>query len=221
MSVGYDSFCKYDADNMKAEPILYQSGYLTITGYNEETEEFILDYPNTEVRSAFSKFLLEHYLQSCGNEASSLISILPKALIAGNIEEAMNSIRQFLASIPYDIIENREKYFQTAIHLIFSMFGLNCRSEVRIASGRIDTLVETKNFVYCFEFKLDKTSPITAAAKATTVAKALEQINSKEYLLPWEGSLLQSSQKKLFKIGVSFDYEKRNIDQWLVSTEPG
>jgi hypothetical protein len=78
------------------------------------------------------------------------------------------------------------------------MLGLNCRSEVRIASGRIDTLVETKTFVYCFEFKVKGTAE-----------EALEQIDTKEYLLPGEGS-----GKKLFKIGVVFDRDKRNIGAW-------
>jgi len=82
------------------------------------------------------------------------------------------------------------------------MFGLGCRSEVRIASGRIDTLVETKHFVYCFEFKLDKSSE-----------EALAQIDNKDYLLPWKGS-----GKKLFKVGVSFNHDKRNIGDWKVNT---
>jgi hypothetical protein len=78
------------------------------------------------------------------------------------------------------------------------MLGFKCRSEVRIASGRLDTLVETKWFVYCFEFKLNGTAE-----------EALAQIDAKEYLLPWA-----SSGKQLFKVGVAFDYEKRNIREW-------
>ena len=79
------------------------------------------------------------------------------------------------------------------------MLGLDCRSEVRIAHGRIDTMVETKKFVYCFEFKLNEPAK-----------KALEQINSKDYFLPWKGS-----GKQLFKIGICFDGEKRNIGEWV------
>ena len=74
---------------------------------------------------------------------------------------------------------------------------------MRIAAGRIDTLVETKDFVYCFEFKLDKTAD-----------EALEQIDSKDYLLPWTGS-----GKKLFKVGVNFNSEKRNIDEWKFTVQ--
>jgi hypothetical protein len=95
-----------------------------------------------------------------------------------------------------------EKYYQIIVHLIFRMLGLYCRSEVRTAAGRIDTLVETKNYVYCFEFKLNG-----------TVEEALEQINRKDYLLPWTGS-----GKELIKVGVSFDFEKRNIGGWKIAT---
>jgi hypothetical protein len=80
------------------------------------------------------------------------------------------------------------------------MLGLYCRSEVRTAAGRIDTLVETKQYVYCFEFKLNGTSE-----------EALRQIDSKDYLLQWKGG-----GKKLFKIGVVFDFEKRNIGEWKI-----
>ena len=198
MQIRYDSFRKYDADNMEALPILYQSGYLTISDYDEDRNRFTLDYPNLEVRSSFADFLLQQYLKVPEARARALINTLPDALEDGDIEEAMNAIRQCIASIPYDIIQEKENFYQLAIHLMFTMLGLSCRSEVRIAAGRIDTLVETKNFVYCFEFKLDGTAE-----------EALAQIDAKEYLLPWE-----VSGKKLFKVGVDFEHEKRNIGEW-------
>jgi hypothetical protein len=198
MQVDYEDFRKYDIENMRAEPLLYQSGYLTIKDYDGELNQFTIDYPNEEVRSSFSRSLLEQYLQPSGSAIRALSTRLPAALINGDIDDSMNMLKSFLASIPYDIIKEKENYYETAIHLIFSMLGLNCRSEVRIASGRIDTLVETKRFVYCFEFKLNG-----------TVEEARAQIDTKEYLLSWEGS-----GKKLFKVGVNIDHEKRNIGEW-------
>ena len=124
-------------------------------------------------------------------------------MLKGDIEWAISALRRFFAVILYDIIRETENYYETAVHLIFTMLGFKCRSEVRIAAGRIDTLVETKSFVYCFEFKLDK-GDIKPRAE-----EALAQINTKEYLLPWEGS-----GKKLFKVGVVFDHDKRNIGEW-------
>jgi hypothetical protein len=110
----------------------------------------------------------------------------------------MNTLKSFFASTPYDIIGNDEKYYQTVVHLVFTMLGMQCRSVLRIAAGRIDTLVETNKFVHCFEFKLHGTSE-----------EALKQIDDKSYLLPWNGS-----GKKLYKIGVAFDKETRNIGEW-------
>ena len=201
LQVEYESFSKYDVENMEAAPLLYQSGYLTIADYNEQLNLFTLDYPNEEVRSSFSRSLLEQYFQSAGSVSQSLNTRLLTALHKGDIEGVMNALKTFLASVPYDIIEKRENYYQTAIHLIFSMLGFNCRSEVRIAAGRIDTLVEIRDYIYCFEFKLNGTAK-----------EALAQIDTREYLLPWT-----RSGKTLFKIGVNFDHEKRNIGNWIIA----
>ena len=198
LRVGYDDFRKYDIENMRAAPLLYQSGYLTIADYDEKRGRFTLDYPNDEVRSCFAGSLLEHYAPVPESASGSLSTRLLDALYDGAVDLAMGTLKGFFAAIPYDIIRESENYYQTAIHLIFTMLGFNCRSEVRIAAGRIDTLVETEDMVYCFEFKLDKTAE-----------EALAQIDTKEYLLPWAGS-----GKRLFKVGVSFDGEKRNIGEW-------
>jgi hypothetical protein len=203
MRIRYEDFRKYDIEDMEALPVLYQSGYLSISGYDEEDASYVLDYPNEEVRSSFSRSLLDQYMKAPKDSSRSLIYSLPRAFRNGSITEAMDALRQFLASVPDDIIRETENYYETAVHLIFSMLGLSCRSEVRIADGRMDALVETKNFVYCFEFKLDKSAD-----------EALAQIDTKEYLLPWEGS-----GKKLFKVGVNFDSEKRNVGEWKFSEQ--
>jgi hypothetical protein len=83
------------------------------------------------------------------------------------------------------------------------MLGFDCRPEVKIADGRIDAVIETRDFVYCFEFKLNGTAQ-----------EALAQIDTREYTFPWTGS-----GKKVFKVGVSFDYERRNIGEWVTESE--
>jgi hypothetical protein len=198
MRVNLNDFRKYDIQNMRAEPVLYQTGYLTITDYDSDLEEFTLDYPNEEVRCAFARSLLEHYLRPSAKSARELHTELPRALYHGEIDTAKEYIQAMMATIPYDIIKDTENYFQTVVHLIFTMLGFKCRSEVRIAAGRIDTVVETKSYVYCFEFKLHGSA-----------AEALAQIDTKEYLLPWKGS-----GKTLVKVGVSFDHQKRGIADW-------
>jgi len=198
LSLRVEDFRKYDIEDLEAVPLMYQTGYLTISGYDEERNRYTLDYPNLEVRSSFATSLVRRYMKIPEDRSKALILKLPDALQDGDIDGAMDALRQFLAVIPYDIIRETENYYHTAVHLIFTMLGFNCRSEVRIAAGRIDSLVETKNFVYCFEFKLDKSADA-----------ALAQIDTKEYMLPWVGS-----GKKLFKVGVDFNREERNIGEW-------
>jgi len=192
-------FGKYDIDNLEPVPLLCQTGYLTIIGYDAESGEYTLDFPNNEVRASFAGSLLTHY--SGASITDRLDAKFIRAIVKGDIDAAMDTLRRFFAAIPYDIIVEKEKYFQTVVHLIFTMLGFNCRSEVRISDGRIDALVETWQFVYCFEFKLNGTAE-----------EALAQIDSKEYAFPWTGS-----GKKVFKVGVNFDYEKRNIGEWVSS----
>jgi len=197
---GLDEFYKFDIENMDAIVILYQAGYLTISDYHETRHKYSLDYPNLEVRSSFTKSLITQYLEVTPMSSNALMVKLPDAFLDGDIERIIDALRQFLAAIPYDIIKDTENYYHTVVHLIFYMLGLDCRSEVRIAQGRIDTIVETKQHVYCFEFKLNEPAQ-----------KALEQINEKDYLLPWKGT-----DKQLYKIGICFDGEKRNISEWVV-----
>jgi len=200
--VTQSDFGKYDIENMSPIPLLCQTGYLTISDYDANYGEYTLDFPNNEVRACFAGSLLGQYSGiSCTDRLDAKFI---RAIAHGDLNAAMDTMSRFFAAIPYDIVDDKEKYFQLVAHLIFMMLGFNCRSEVRIATGRIDTLVVTRNFVYCFEFKLNGSAE-----------KALAQIDGKEYAFPWTGS-----GKKVFKIGVNFDSKKRNIGKW-VSTVAG
>jgi hypothetical protein len=202
-SVGINDFKKYDSDNMDAVPVLYQSGYLTVKDYVKDINKFVLGYPNKEVESAFANELATRYLKVPGSEKSSFYINVLEWLYAGEIEKAIkDGFIPFMASIPYSIAIAKEKYYQTIFHIIFNMFNFQCRSEAEIATGRIDTLIETPRHVYCFEFKLKGTA-----------AAALKQIDSREYLTPWKGK-----GKKLYKIGVSFDQKKRKIKEYIIKT---
>jgi len=200
MRVGYEDFDRFEIDNMEPEPLLYQTGYLTITDYDESRKRcFTLDYPNLEVRSAFSTSLAAHCMKTSLRESSALCDEMTEALCGGDADAALEAVRLFMAKIPYDLFQKRENFFQSVVYVIFAMLGLECRTEEKIATGRVDMVVETRDFVYCFEFKLDGTAEA-----------ALAQIDSKEYAIPWTGR-----GKKVFKVGVNFDFEKKNIGEWV------
>ena len=195
-----DNFRKYDLENMAAIPMLYQAGYLTVSDYNNESKNYTLDYPNTEVRSAFSDELAVKYLKVSGETKDSFIANISEYLFSGDVNSVIElAIKPFMAEIPNNLAIRHEQYFQTIFHIIFNMLGLKCRSEVSTATGRIDSIVETPKYVYCFEFKLNKNAE-----------EALAQIDTKEYLTPYVGT-----GKTLFKIGVNFNYDERKIEKWL------
>jgi hypothetical protein len=198
MTLPYIAFQKFDLENMDPKVMLYQTGYLTIVDYDPVGPVFTLEYPNEEVRSSFMISLSDLYLNSPDANTYSLYLNMSKALNNGEIDKAIDVLKVYLAGIPYPITSTLENYFQTVVHIVFSMFGISIKSEPYSSYGRMDAVVETDKYVYCFEFKVDKSAD-----------EALAQIEEKEYLLQFK-----NTEKQLFKVGVSFDSEKRNIGEW-------
>ncbi len=200
MKVSSESFADYRKDLMLAVPVLYQAGYLTISGYNERRNIYHLNYPNEEVRSSFAKTLADKYAYAHEIERDSLVATFADALEEGDVNTFMDTMLPFFAGIPYDLNDKTERHYQVVFYLIFRLLGQYCDTEVRSAKGRADAVVEAGDYVYCFEFKL-----------FDSAQTALEQINKRGYLTPYSGS-----DRKLIKVGVSFNAEKRNIGEWLI-----
>ena len=190
-----------NSDNMRPEPLFFQTGYLTISDYEPKTSTYTLAFPNTEVRAAFFNSLLEHYAGS-GTERKYAEN-LKHALVFGDIKMLEDALRSIFAAVPYTLAENTEKYFQTVVYMATMMAGLRSVPEDPTSDGRIDAVVETIDYVYCFEFKL-----------RGTAEEALAQIDTKKYTLKF-----RRQGKKIFKVGVSFDYERKNIDKLLYQVE--
>jgi hypothetical protein len=112
------AFRKYDVETMEAVPVLYQSGYLTITGYDEERDRYMLDFPNEEVRGSFAESLVENYLHVPEKNTNAFIDKFFDAIYSGDVDGIINALKPFFASIPYDLIVNTENYYQTVIHLV-------------------------------------------------------------------------------------------------------
>ena len=198
-------FMDYKADVERPLPMIYQSGYLTIKDYSREDDLFLLDFPNNEVKEGFLAVAAASYLKS-REDASYLAFELNKALRSGDPERFRVLLSSFLASIPYDVRRKedeheRERYFQYTFYLILRLLGVYAvRAEERQSQGRVDCIVETDNYVYIFEFKLD-----------STAAAALQQIEDTGYARPYE-----ADSRKLYKIGVNFSSKTGTIDDWQV-----
>ncbi|MCQ2102023.1 MAG: ATP-binding protein [Fibrobacter sp.] len=191
-------------------PILYQSGYLTIKGFDKgAVRPFLLQFPNDEVREGMLKLLAYSYASKNNQDTSEFLDHFVTAMKARDIETALTEMRAFMASIPYDAEKQNELHYRTIFYLVFRIATpYLVRCEERTAAGRADAVVETADSVYVFEFKLDANG---------TADDALKQIDDKGYLVPYTVTkAADGTPKKLFKIGAAFDAEKRTLGEWKI-----
>ncbi|MDR1128037.1 MAG: ATP-binding protein, partial [Treponema sp.] len=199
ITIDPESISGYRVQGGNPVPILYQSGYLTITGYDAEARLFRLGFPNEEVEYGFLNALLPYYGPGPA-EQDFFIGEFFVDLRKGDVDGFMTRLRAFFSSIPYELNDKSERYYQTVFYLVFRLLGQYAGAEVRSAAGRADAVVTTKDTVYVFEFKL---------AGNGTVEEALRQIDEKGYLLPWT-----AGGKNLVKVGAVFDPATRTLGEW-------
>ena len=199
-------FIDYQADTEKPLPMIFQSGYLTIKDCNLRRNTYLLDFPNNEVKSGFVTMVAADYLKSrtdAGNWTQDVIDALDSA----NLEQFRKLLTSFLADIPYSMRRKetereRERYFHYTFYLLMRMVSCyTVYTEKQQSEGRVDCIVETPNYIYIFEFKLDGTAD-----------EALQQIEDKGYARPYE-----ADSRKLFKIGTVFSSETGTISEFKVA----
>ena len=197
-------FIDYKADVEKPLPMIYQSGYLTVKGYNERRRKYLLDFPNEEVRSGFVSLLASDYFNSDKTPSSWIDDILD-ALENGDVEDFLKKMTSLLSSVTYRFQRKQdafecERYFQYTFYLIMQMIGhYNTMVEKETSEGRIDCVVECPNYVYVMEFKMDGSAQ-----------SALEQIRERGYTKPY-----LTDKRKVFSIGVNFSSEKGTIEEYV------
>ena len=197
-----EEFIDYKANVEQPLPMIYQSGYLTIKDFDLEENTFLLDYPNKEVKRGFLTMVASNYFDN--GETSSWIRNAVSCLKKGKLDDFRTSLTAFLASIPYTMRrkENereRERYFHYTFYLILRLISVYTVYTEKVQShGRVDCIVETPDFVYIFEFKLDGTAD-----------EALQQIQEKGYAREYE-----SDGRTLYRIGAVFSSETGTIEDW-------
>ena len=123
-----------------------------------------------------------------------------RALEQGRPEDFMRQMQTMFYDTDYKIVGDAELYFQNAFYLITKMLGFYTEVERTMANGRLDMVVKTKEYIYIFEFKYDKSADA-----------ALQQIDEKGYARPFAGD-----GRRIYKIGVNFSRTDRCIDGWKI-----
>ena len=181
-------------------PVIYQSGYLTIKGYDEEFGLYKLGFPNKEVRQGFVRFLIPSYTNVDAVGSGFEISRFVRSLREGDIEGFMERLQSFLSACPYELEPQQERHFQSVMFILTTLCGYHVEIESHTNKGRMDMTVKTKDYIYIFEFKFNKSAE-----------EALAQINEIGYAEPF-----LSDGRQIVKVGVNFGTACRNIDRWVV-----
>ena len=181
-------------------PVIYQSGYLTIKGYDKRFGIYTLGFPNREVEEGFMNFLLPFYANVNKTSSPFEIKKFVTDVESGDIDGFMERLQSFLADCPYELAKDIELHYQNVLFIVFRLAGLYTKVEYHTSRGRIDLVLQTDSYVYVMEFKLDGNAE-----------QAMQQIEDKQYALPFA-----KDSRKVYTIGVNFSSETRNIDKWIV-----
>jgi hypothetical protein len=193
-----------------ALPLLYQTGYLTIKGYDRDSMAYTLGIPNQEVRLGFVDGLLPTYIGLDGADVQMGFALkFWRALRAKDLDLALREMQAYLAGLPYiegfkkklEDISNAEGFYEWSFYLIFNMLNVYAKTQVKCAGGRIDMVAYMPDTVYVFELKVNGTA-----------ADALKQIDTKGYAIAY-----QTDGRNVVKVGVSFSTESKTIKDWIVA----
>ena len=180
-------------------PVIYQSGYLTIKGYDERFKKYLLGFPNKEVEEGFLNFLLPLYT-SAGNNSPFMVDEFVQDVESGNPERFMQRMKALFADTSYQVVGNAELYFQNAMYLVFKIMGFYTQVEFSTSDGRMDIIIHTSNYIYIIECKLDGSAE-----------EALQQIEAKNYAAPFA-----MDKRKVITLGINFSSKTRGVESWKV-----
>ena len=185
-----------------AELFLYQSGYLTIKGY--QMGVYILGFPNSEVRQALYETVLPALTLRGNSDIQSIQSDLLLAIQLGNLPEAMKCLKALIADVPYSNKKlasmDMEERYRLIMSTIFNAIGCRVEVEKMIATGRIDMVVETTQYIYVLELKLSDNGGVDAAA---------EQIGAKQYAEPFK-----ADKRKVIALAIELDDRGKGLVDW-------
>ena len=198
-----DLLSAFDVEEIGTEALLFQTGYLTITG--EETlgglALYRLGYPNREVRQSLNRVLLRHLVQDPARQTVNSMR-LARLLDAVDCTGLRELFHAFFASIPYqwhtnNDIADYEGFYASVFYSYFAALGYEIVVEESSSHGRLDMAVRAGGQVYLFEFKVAELAP---------PGSALAQLQERDYAAKYRGS-----GEPIHLIGVEFSRDTRNV----------
>lgn len=181
-------------------PLLYQAGYLTIKGYEPESRNYILGFPNHEVSQGFWNSMAEHFFRPANSTYHFNLEAFIYNLLHGEAECFMERLKSLFASVCAEHEINKELHFQNIMAIFVHMLGFRTMIEMHSSQGRCDLVIESPHYIYIIELKVDNTA-----------ANAMKQIHERGYVRPFG---IDSRTKIL--IGANFSTKTRTLTDWKI-----
>ena len=185
-----------DLSNADPLALLYQTGYITIKGYDRSTRLYRLGVPNREVSRGLFNELLPYYVSTARDDAKTVASDILTNILKGEPSKLMKNIDIFLGGIPYGMKMENENNFHNAVYILLRLIGAQVETEVMTSDGRMDLLIRTGKFIYIIELKYGRDAEA-----------ALSQIEEKEYFISF-----LNDPRPIFCIGANFNPSTRRLD---------
>ncbi len=194
----------FDIEYIELETLLFQTGYLTIKDIIKSgpITSYRLSYPNLEVRSSLTDYILEYFVQKISAKEKNRLEVY-RVINRNDIEGLKDIFFSFFASIPHDWyrknqLSGYEGYYASIFYCYFTALGLEVKAEDTTNHGRLDMAVIFEDRCYIFEFKV--------VELVQEEGSALAQIKKRGY-----ADKYKSKFKDVYLIGVEFSSESRNI----------
>lgn len=196
IEIKLDSLGTFELDNIPLVPLLFQTGYLTISDYNKETDRFTLDYPNFEVSESLNKLLVATLSNASTIKVDNVLTDIIRALKNNDIDNFCLIINSLFANIPYSLHIAKESYYHSLFQFLLNLLAIESQSEILTNIGRIDAALFINNYIYIFEFKYN-----------VDPSKAIEQIAEKKY---YERYL--NLKKEIVLVGICFIQKEKQVN---------
>ncbi len=188
---------QFEVDDIDLKALMFQTGYITIKGYNHESSNYILGYPNRETINSLGGLVVKSMSGLSRSDLNDVVMTLLDVFEKCDFRQLFNVLTQLFSSVPYTIHIGEEKYFQTIFYVVLKMIGADIIVEQPTNSGRLDAIIQTKATCFIVEFKIN-----------STAAKAIQQIEDKKYYQPY-----LSLGKKIVLVGITFDTIIKNVGE--------
>ncbi len=185
----------FEPDDIELAALLFQTGYLTIKGYDSATGNYTLGVPNREVSDGLTIQLVDAFTGLQANKSIQYAQRIFKTFVDGDMTKLEQVLQEFFNKMPYTVHVKSESQLQFVLYAIFALIGVTVDPEVTTSLGRADLVVGFPKLVYVIELKFNKTAH-----------EALEQIQDKKYYEKYE-----NIDKQITLVGINFDSETKTV----------